>query len=328
MRRRYALFTLVGIAGEDDLDAPDLNDGGAPTSGAGNGIQRLPDAPARHRPQGNGKGPRQPILDAQSSAALRDRLVREIAGITSADEGFDWAYQALSKKNTLTASDARLVQLAFELRLSALEAPAEGREDGPQSALAGADEKHGVDPSGQLPPATDHPSSAAGGTKPDPGGARSGGIDKSVLSISEARRYRDKAHIKFVASRSCLVCGRKPCDPHHLRFAQVRALGRKVSDEFTVPLCRLHHRELHRSRNESLWWKKFGLDPIKIAAQLWDRTRSFRPPETGTPVALPASALPLPETGAKGGAGRAAKAGTSGKKSQTPQSPAPGPSGP
>jgi hypothetical protein len=326
--RRYALFTLVGIAGEDDLDAPDLNDGGARTSGAGNSIQHLPDARARRWPQGNGKGPRQLILDARNSAALRDRLVREIAGITSANESFDWAYKALSKKNTLTASDARLVQLAFELRLSALDPAAEGRENGPQSALAGADEKHGADPSGQLPPARDL-SSALGSTEPEPGPC-SGGIDKSVLSIPEARRYRDKAHIKFVASRSCLVCGRKPCDPHHLRFAQVRALGRKVSDEFTVPLCRLHHRELHRSRNESFWWKKLGIDPIKIAAQLWDRTRSFRPPETGTPVGLPASAVPLPETGAKGGAARAATAGTHGtsKKSQTPQPPPPGPSGP
>ncbi len=147
-----------------------------------------------------------------------------------------------------------------------------------------------------------------------------------MLTIPEARRYRDKGHIKFVASRSCLVYGRKPCDPHHLRFAQVRALGRKVSDEFTVPLCRLHHRELHRSRSEPLWWKKLGLDPIKIAAQLWDRTRSFHPPETGTPVGLPASALPVPDLGAKGGAGRAA--GETGKKPQTPQPPLPGPSDP
>jgi len=102
---------------------------------------------------------------------------------------------------------------------------------------------------------------------------------------------------------------------------------------FAVPLCRLHHRELHRSRNESLWWKKLGIDPIKIAAQLWDRTRSFRPPETGTPVAPPAGALPLPETGAKGGAGRvgrAAREGTrgTGKEPQRPQPPAPEPSRP
>jgi hypothetical protein len=105
------------------------------------------------------------------------------------------------------------------------------------------------------------------------GGASSGGIDKSVLSIPEVRRYRDKAHLKSVASRPCLVCGRKPCDPHHLRFAQVRALGRKVSDEFTVPLCRTHHRELHRSGSEFRWWEATGIDPLKIARELWKNTR-------------------------------------------------------
>jgi hypothetical protein len=49
------------------------------------------------------------------------------------------------------------------------------------------------------------------------------------------REMRDKAHLRFVASQSCLICGRQPSDPHHLRFAQPRALGLKVSDEFTVP---------------------------------------------------------------------------------------------
>jgi hypothetical protein len=92
-----------------------------------------------------------------------------------------------------------------------------------------------------------------------------------LLPIGEARRYRDKAHLKFVASRPCLVCGRKPCDPHHLRFAQVRTLGRKVSDEFTVPLCRL--RELHRSGSEFRWWEATGIDPLKIARKLWKKTR-------------------------------------------------------
>ena len=71
-------------------------------------------------------------------------------------------------------------------------------------------------------------------------------IDKSALSFPEPRRVRDRDHVRHVAQQSCLVCGRKPCDAHHLRFAQSRALGRKVSDEFTVPLCRGHHRELHR----------------------------------------------------------------------------------
>jgi hypothetical protein len=94
-----------------------------------------------------------------------------------------------------------------------------------------------------------------------------------VLPIGEARRYRDKAHLEFVASQPCLICGRRPSDPHHLRFAQKRALGRRVSDEFTVPLCRVHHREAHRCRDERAWWRRFGLDSLKIAEMLWKRTR-------------------------------------------------------
>jgi hypothetical protein len=70
------------------------------------------------------------------------------------------------------------------------------------------------------------------------------GIDKSQLPHPEPRRVRDKEHVKFVAQRPCLICGRRPADAHHLRFTQPRALGRKVSDEFTVPLCRGHHREV------------------------------------------------------------------------------------
>ena len=82
-----------------------------------------------------------------------------------------------------------------------------------------------------------------------------GQIDKSVLAIAEPKRLRDKAHLRFVASQPCLVCGRQPSDPHHLRFAQPRALGMKVSDEFTVPLCRGHHRQLHQAGNEVIWWE-------------------------------------------------------------------------
>ena len=86
-------------------------------------------------------------------------------------------------------------------------------------------------------------------------------IDKSVLAIAEPKRLRDKAHLKFIASQPCLVCGRQPSDPHHLRFAQPRALGLKVSDEFTVPLCRTHHREMHRYGDEATWWSKYRSDP-------------------------------------------------------------------
>jgi len=96
-------------------------------------------------------------------------------------------------------------------------------------------------------------------------------IDKSALTIAEPKRLRDKAHLKFVASQPCLVCGRQPSDPHHLRFAQARAIGMKVSDEFTVPLCRGHHRQLHQAGNEVAWWKDFDVDALAIAKGLWEQ---------------------------------------------------------
>jgi hypothetical protein len=97
-------------------------------------------------------------------------------------------------------------------------------------------------------------------------------IDKSQLAIAEPKRLRDKAHLKFVASQPCLVCGRQPSDPHHLRFAQPRELGMKVSDEFTVPLCRGHHRQLHQAGNEEAWWQGLKIDAIAIAKGLWEQT--------------------------------------------------------
>src|SRR5436309_6495543 len=80
---------------------------------------------------------------------------------------------------------------------------------------------------------------------------------------------RDRDHVKSVAKQPCLVCGRRPADAHHLRFAQSPALGRKVSDEFTVPLCRGHHREVHRCGDEAAWWVKTGIDPSAAARLLW-----------------------------------------------------------
>jgi hypothetical protein len=98
------------------------------------------------------------------------------------------------------------------------------------------------------------------------------GIDKSQLPHPEPRRVRDKEHVKFVAQRPCLICGRRPADAHHLRFTQPRALGRKVSDEFTVPLCRGHHREVHRCGDEAAWWENAGVDPTITARSLWLET--------------------------------------------------------
>jgi hypothetical protein len=107
-------------------------------------------------------------------------------------------------------------------------------------------------------------------THPPPLVAR---IDKSTLTFGEPRRYRNKAHLRFVAAQPCVICGRKPSDPHHLRFAQRRALGRKVSDEFAIPLCRSHHRALHRSGDEARWWSAPGIEPVKLARKLWRNTR-------------------------------------------------------
>ncbi|EKS38721.1 hypothetical protein HMPREF9696_01190 [Afipia clevelandensis ATCC 49720] len=99
-------------------------------------------------------------------------------------------------------------------------------------------------------------------------------IDKSELALSEPRRLRDKVHLRFVASQPCLICERSPSDAHHLRFAQPRAMGRKTSDEFTVPLCRAHHRENHRTGREEIWWQSKGIEPLSVATELWRVSRS------------------------------------------------------
>jgi hypothetical protein len=98
-------------------------------------------------------------------------------------------------------------------------------------------------------------------------------IDKSLLTIAEPKRHRDKVHLRFVASQPCLLCGRQPSDPHHLRFAQPRALGLKVSDEFTVPLCRGHHRQLHQAGDEAAWWGNLNINALDIAKGLWEESR-------------------------------------------------------
>ena len=99
-------------------------------------------------------------------------------------------------------------------------------------------------------------------------------IDKSALAFPEPPRIRDKEHLRYVASQPCLLCSATPSDAHHLRFAQPRAMARKVGDEFTVPLCRAHHSELHNSGNEAAWWHDMGIEPLEIAGQLWNETQT------------------------------------------------------
>lgn len=103
---------------------------------------------------------------------------------------------------------------------------------------------------------------------------------RQVSSLVMPKRLRDKEHLLFVGSQPCLVCGRQPADAHHLRFAQPRAMSLKVSDEFTVPLCRIHHRQLHQSGNEAAWWDDLEIDALEIARGLWDQRLKNRSPET------------------------------------------------
>jgi hypothetical protein len=268
--RRYALFTLVGIAGEDDLDAPDLCAAPPTTAartGTGSVIERganpteprgelrlLPRTDGNGRTRAAARAANTPVLSSDESAVLRDRLLSEIAGLQSRESATNWAQGALAAKNRLGAEDAKILEEAFEKRLSEL-LPSESAEvvnvDPPESFSAGG---HEID-------------------KMDEPRADQVGIDKSVLTVAAPRRYRNRDHLRFVTQQPCLLCGRKPSDAHHIRFVQPRALGRKTSDEFAVPLCRLHHRAVHRAGDEKAWWKQAGIDPIKVARKLWKRTR-------------------------------------------------------
>jgi hypothetical protein len=224
--RRYALFTLVGIAGEDDLDAPDLIGPGPQTEkvcieskSAGNGGQPR----SSNRRAGrigadkfNSPSPNSE-LSVALSASVRAELLREIERLGAADNAALWAQRRLSAKNQLSAADAQQVEEAFAAKLASIH-PA---EPGNQSLTERTEMLE---------------------------------VDKSILAFPEPRRIRDRDHVRHVIKQPCLICGRRPSDPHHLRFAQSRALGRKVSDEFTVPLCRAHHREIHRCGDEGSWW--------------------------------------------------------------------------
>jgi hypothetical protein len=261
--RRYALFTLVGIAGEDDVDAPDLVTPRQPTSGperlGGNGSLNGGQLHAPRSASGRwhakiSSTTSQPPLGPQASAELRDRLLGELIELASGDDAALWAHRSLPEKNKLTAADAGCVEGSFQARLMTF---ATNAADEPQR------------PTEVAQPLTTHcPDSAERPNKR----SRSKVIDKSVLAWPEPRRVRDRDHVRHVAKQPCLICGRQPSDPHHLRFSQSRAMARKVSDEFTVPLCRGHHREVHRRGDEAAWWQKAGLDPTVAARALWLET--------------------------------------------------------
>jgi hypothetical protein len=278
--RRYALFTLVGIAGEDDIDAPDLT---APTatsaSGAGKPMptttggrlnggqpQSSPRRFGRDRSGGDRSSERtRPSLDPTASAALRDQLVVELKSIATAEDAAKWAHRVLGPKGTLIAADAKQIEELFQEKLAAFEST----DNKPNQPLLPKDTH----------PALPPPSAGQRRRRKPARPANRKTIDKSELAHPEPRRIRDREHVRLVTKKACLVCGRLPSDPHHLRFAQSRAMGRKVSDEFTVPLCRGHHRGVHRSGDEAAWWQRQGVDPAAAARALWLESHPL--PSTG-----------------------------------------------
>jgi hypothetical protein len=262
--RRYALFTLVGIAGEDDLEAPDLNSAEPPKAEKAslNGPTRLSGEQNQLRPNhdqvaqshsGNAR------LKGQLSAVLREQLVGELKAIGSVDAAAIWARRVLPVKNSLNVTDARLLENAFQARLAALE---QLSSTGPQPSSIGPVDNAARCLERKRPETSENFPLER--------------IEKSGPARSKPRRIRDRDHVKFVAGRPCLICGRRPVDSHHLRFAQSRALGRKVSDEFIVPLCRGHHREIHRHGDEAAWWAKVGVEPLAVATALWRQTHPLK----------------------------------------------------
>ena len=246
--RRYALFTLVGIAGEDDLDAPDLTRDQPKGYNAADAaltlsskVARVPDGSTPFR-LGTPKDPLvREKLGADECAAIRAQLLRDIETLSQDEDLQPRAIAILKAKNRLSADDAKLVEDAFASRM-ALQAtspkasativertsaavditppelpsaftvkPARGRGR-PRKTKAAA-ERSAAPPILSKPAATNNPTPLSNDFQADAIPAK---IQKSELAISEPRRLRDKTHLKFVSSQPCLVCGRSPADAHHL----------------------------------------------------------------------------------------------------------------
>jgi hypothetical protein len=260
--RRYALFALVGIAGEDDLDAPDAVAGPlAAEPQAASGAKAKP---------AKGVLNRAPVLGRQHSAELREQLVSQLASLTTSEDLLAWAKASLPRKNTLLEADARIVEAAYQTKL----------EDAARSAASMVEQA----PAREQNLSEDSLAAAAAGTEAALQPSLPAQPEAGLAHPKEHPRKRSKAHLLFVREQPCLVCQQTPCDAHHLKFAQPRTLGRKVSDEFTVPLCRAHHQELHRHGNERAWWANLKIAPLPVAQGLW----------TASPVHDPANAAAIP----------------------------------
>ncbi len=231
-------------------ELPEKNDLDAPDTLIALPLARSPDEDPRGEPL---KKPskatihKPPLLDLDASGKLRDVLVTELRALQGGDELTSWAQRRLPAKNTLILDDARIVEATYRSILNTVLGTEElTSSDG--SSIAAIEQQAPRDSVINL------------------------GNDltaESVAPLNKPLRRRSKAHLAFVRAQPCTVCQRQPCDAHHLKFAQTRALGRKVSDEFTVPMCRDHHTELHRHGNEMAWWANLRISPIEVAKNLW-----------------------------------------------------------
>jgi ERF superfamily len=270
--RRYALFTLVGIAGEDDIDAPEFTPPAAPEMEApSKPVDSHPltwNTQDRSEPRSRRRAvtrPTVPRLAAGQSEALRDRLLAELMDLATPDEAAQWAHRVLSSKNSLITEHAEAVEAAFRTLVASF-GDSTAEQTLPKAGTSSEAAEQG--PTVELEQPLD---------------ARAEPVHSEILAssgrpgaLAKELRHRDKEHRRFVSSQPCVVCGRSPTDAHHLRFAQPRALGMKVSDEFTVPVCRVHHRELHKIGDERVWWHNLNIEPLPIALNLWQRGGAMR----------------------------------------------------
>src|SRR5262249_9120937 len=218
--RGYALFALVGIAGEDDLDAPGIAACG-PTAGRElNSRQDRFPPPARESGNGRLRSTKSNIADvlgADQSAALRDKLLTEVGNLTSPEFAVTWATGALGAKNSLIAADAKLLEEAFEQRLSGLQSSAVDETSVSESAATVEARPR------------DQPQVSGAGSD------QSSGIDNSVLAVAAPRRSRNRDHLRYIAQQPCLVCGRN--HRTHIPF-DTCSRGRSAARPATNSLCR------------------------------------------------------------------------------------------
>ena len=275
--RRYALFTLVGIAGEDDLDEPDLTN--PPVTAEGT--------------DANNNGPKSGVNPSGvlEPAATCTKVIADIESCTTLAVLTQQAANILKIKNQLPAENAKRIEAAFAARsiiLGDLAADVNQADEllhvdnnGKTKAQTNSTRfkgskrrndnlsktiKAAIGSNEELPNVQLNQDSSSV-TSPPPN------TENHALRIPKGRYLRDKAHLRFVASHPCLICERSPADAHHVRFAQPRAMGRKVSDEYAVPLCRAHHRDNHRFGDERAWWSKAFIDPIEVSQKLWAMSR-------------------------------------------------------